>query len=67
MSLYDDSTCFKCGANAWTDCNHRKAVTVKPNRTSETDMRENQVKHSGGGRYRIPSGGQGRNFKRRKD
>jgi len=59
--------CPRCGTNAWTDCSHRKAVGTRPVHVDEPDRRETQVKASGGGRYRIPSGGQGRNFRRVRD
>jgi hypothetical protein len=53
--MRDESTCFKCGANAWTSCEHRDALREKPVFEDGPTMVENQKKVSGGGRYRIQS------------
>jgi hypothetical protein len=54
--MTDESTCFKCGANAWTDCKHREAVREKPEFIEPAfDRKDWAFKNggTGGGRYSI--------------
>jgi hypothetical protein len=66
MTLYDEATCYRCGANAWTSCNHREATRVKPAFVDKMDRQEIAKKRAGGGRYTFTTSNDGLNFKTRK-
>lgn len=67
MKLYDDATCYRCGTNAWTSCEHREATREAPVVEPYKDKRERARMGTGGGRYTIrPAVMQGLNFRNRK-
>lgn len=65
-NLYDQATCYKCGSNAWTSCQHREALREAPAESDYKDRKEKMKEVTGGGRYAIrPSAMTGLNFKTR--
>lgn len=68
MGLHDDATCYKCGANAWTSCAHRKAVRPRPAHLDEQveSLPEKLRRLGGGGSYGFRTAAQGLNLKTRK-
>lgn len=64
--IYDNATCYRCGANAWTDCEHRKATRERPVFKDKPDRHERAAMVSGGGRYGFKTAASGLNFKTRK-
>ena len=63
MTLYDEATCYRCGANAWTSCNHREATRQPPTDDGHKDRRETAALRYGGGRYGFKTSGSGFAFK----
>jgi len=51
--IYDEATCYKCGANAWTSCKHREATRQPPVDDGHKDRREKAALRHGGGRYSM--------------
>jgi hypothetical protein len=64
--IYDDATCYRCGANAWTSCQHREAVREPPSFVGKPDRQEYAKIRAGGGKYGFKSASAGLNFKTRK-
>lgn len=48
--------CWRCGANAWTSCDHREAEMEEPQRVQLKDYREASIERA---RFTMP----GRHFK----
>lgn len=55
MTLYDEATCYRCGANVWTSCDHREATRQPPAASTHLDRRERAALKSGGGKYGFKS------------
>lgn len=66
MTLYDEATCYRCGANAWTSCRHREATRQPPVDDNHMDRRERAALRTGGGKYGFKSRSESMNRMTRK-